>query len=391
MTGDEPQRCDSVDVVCAGEPYAMGVTQGEALRESIHAALASLRQLEPFRMSQPRWLPYRLYRWLVARRALRVLGPPLRRDFAAMNQRLEGIADGARMTAGAVYLMNALEAVLSSVHDRAAVPCPGACSAIAVRGTRSRTGEPIIARNFDYLPLVQPFYCLRDSRPRGGHRSFDFTVAPIAGAIDGMNEHGLTVTYNYAYTIDAALPSAPISMAVAEALARATTVTEAAEWIRSRPRWGGGLLMMADAEGDIAALELSSTRSQLRRPEPGEDLLFHTNALACAELREVEAPAGMVFNERAPMALRGRRVLASAEQRDERLRALLGSAGPLDADDLAAVLADHGPENIPGDHTVCTHGSYWETTASLQFFPRSRRVRAAFAPACRARHKVFQL
>src|SRR5205809_200922 len=83
------------------------------------------------------------------------------------------------------------------VGDRAAVPCPGACSAIAVRGACSRTGEPIIARNFDYLPMVQPFYCLRDSRPGGGHRSLDFTVAPIAGAIDGMNEHGLTITYNY--------------------------------------------------------------------------------------------------------------------------------------------------------------------------------------------------
>ena len=49
-------------------------------------------------------------------------------------------------------LFNALEPVLSSVGGCTA--CPGACSAVAVRGSRSITGEPMVARNFDYLPLI---------------------------------------------------------------------------------------------------------------------------------------------------------------------------------------------------------------------------------------------
>jgi len=40
-----------------------------------------------------------------------------------------------------------------------------------------------------------------------------------------------------------------------------------ANLLTSRTRWGAGLLMLADAEGDLASLELSSTRSQLRRPQ----------------------------------------------------------------------------------------------------------------------------
>ena len=48
-------------------------------------------------------------------------------------------------------LFNALEPVLSSVGG--CIACPGACSAVAVRGSRSITGKPMVARNFDYLPF----------------------------------------------------------------------------------------------------------------------------------------------------------------------------------------------------------------------------------------------
>ena len=52
-------------------------------------------------------------------------------------------------------------------------------------GKQNNLGPRIIARNFDYLPLVQPFYVLRESRPRDGFRSLEFTVAPLGGAVDG--------------------------------------------------------------------------------------------------------------------------------------------------------------------------------------------------------------
>src|ERR1039457_4392659 len=67
---------------------------------------------------------------------------------------------------GSVCLMNAMEAFIGSVEGRTVAPPPGACSALAVRGTRSRTGEPIIARNFDYpqqvsVPTIDTFGCAR--------------------------------------------------------------------------------------------------------------------------------------------------------------------------------------------------------------------------------------
>jgi hypothetical protein len=364
----------------------MGHAQGTALRAKVRAARHDLRLLEGFRLRQPRWLPYRAFRWLAERRAWQHLA----QHAPALRERLCGLAAGAGLRPRTIALFNALEPLLSSVVG--CTSCPGACSTVAVRGRRSATGEPILAHNFDYLPLAQPYYLLRDGRPDGGRRSLEFTTAPLIGAVDGINDAGLCITYNYAFTTDRSSgPAAPISLAISAALERCGTVNEAADCIGARPRWGGGLLMLADATGDIAALELSSTRSHLRRPATGEDVLFNTNALASATLCEVQIPWEAVYDDRAPTPLRGRRLHLSSELRAQRFTQLLAETDVFGADELAALMADHGPEGKPGDFTPCVHGSYWYTTACLQFFPRSRRMRIAYSTACQARYNEVEL
>ena len=303
-----------VEVICQGGPKEMGLAQGVGAQNKIHGARQILTKLEAFRLQQPSLLPYRVYRWLAEQKASRFLASALGRDHSAMSQRLEGMAEGAAVGLKAIYLFNALEPLLSSVGGCTA--CPGACSAVAVRGQRSATGEPMVARNFDYLPLIQPYYLVRESRPQGKLRAFEFTTAPLAGAVDGINEKGLCITYNYGFTSDEPVaPAAPISMVISEALECCGTVTEAADWITSRPRWGGGLLMLCDASGDIASLELSSTRSHLRRPVSGEDVLFHTNAFSSVPMREVQVPWDAVYTDAAPTPLRGQRLHQSSELR----------------------------------------------------------------------------
>lgn len=377
-------RSAVLEVVCKGRPCEMGKAQGTAAKKKIQAARLALADLEAFRLQQPWWLPYWTYRWLAEQKAARLLAAPLARDNPAMKERLDGIAEGAGLGVKSILLFNAIEPLLSSAGGCTA--CPGACSAVAVRRRRSETGEPVVAINFDYLPLVQPFYLVRESRPEGMLRALEFTTAPLAGAVDGMNEAGLCVTYNYAFTTDQPRePAVPISIAIAEALERCRTVTEAADFIVSRPRWGGGLLMLGDADGDIASLELSTTRWHLRRPARDDDALYHTNAFSSPQMQQVQVPWEAVYTNDAPVPLRGRRLHQSSELRDQRFKQLLSDAKVLDADGLAAIMADHGPDGMPSDFTPCVHGSYWYTTACLQFFPMRRRMRVAYNTACQAR------
>ncbi len=400
-----------VDVVCEGGPREMGVAQGAALRERIQKAREALRELDAVRKQRPWWMPWAAFLALAERKAEGLLSDALARHSPEMAQRLAGIAEGAGLSPAALCLLNAAEVLLSSVEDVTAAPAAMACSTVAVRGSCSATGEPVIAHNFDYLPAVQPFYVLRDSRPSGGLRSLDFTVAPLCGAMDGMNERGLCLALNYAFPVDSGPAGLPNSMVIAEALARCGTVAEAVDWIVSRPRWGGGLVMLADAGGDLASVELSNARSAVRRPAEGEDVLFHANQFATPSMREVEAPRDAVFTEKAPEALVGRRLHESSEKRTARLAELLGShlqgshlhfahgghvpnedvtpAGPLGPDGLARLLADHGPAGTPDATTLCVHSDYWRTTACLQWFPRSRRLRASYSTACAAAFREF--
>ncbi|MBL8815514.1 MAG: hypothetical protein JNL58_05760 [Planctomyces sp.] len=377
-------------VVCSGRAFELGLCQGQSAAKQILAARRVLSELEAFRLKQPIWLPYTIYRWVAERKSLRYLQAALSSNHSQMLDRLRGIANGADLSLQAMCLFNALEPLLSSVGD--CTVSPGACSAISVRGRRSANGCPIVARNFDYLKLVQPFYMIRDVRPESGFRSLEFTTAPLAGAVDGINEAGLCITYDYAFTTDRPASFAPpISVIIAETLQCCSTVTEAEAYFRSKSRWGGGILMVADPSGDIASFELSNTQLQVRRPAQGEDVLHHTNLFSTPEMQSVQIPLNAIYGHNAPTHLRGRRLHESSIVRDQRFQQLLSEHDIIGTDELGEIMSDHGPENQPGGSTLCVHGNYWHTTACLQFFPSERKMRVAFSTACEATFTDFQL
>lgn len=376
---------------CAGDASAMGLAQGRPLRRQLAEARRMLRYLEAFRSEQPHWLPYPLFRRLAEYRCGNALVPALRQVSPSMLERLRGIASGADLPLRSVCLMNALEAFLSSVRGRTVTPPLGGCSSVAVCGSYSENGEPMVAKNFDYLPLVQPFFILRECRPQRGLRSLEFTVAPLAGAVDGVNEAGLCITLDYAFATDVAAPAPLITMVIAEALGRCKSVSEAAEFIMAQPRWGAGMLMLADASGELAALELTNTRSALRRPAPGQDWLLFTNVCRCTATCAVQVPEAALFSERVPVPLRGKPVLRWHEERARRLEELVQAQKPINRDRLAAIMADHGPRGVADGSSPCVHTDYWRTTACLQWFPARRSVRASYTTACEAEYVELAL
>jgi Acyl-coenzyme A:6-aminopenicillanic acid acyl-transferase len=385
----DSRRDPQLDVVCSGEPYEMGRQQGATLRDRIRDALAAVSSLEAFRLRKPTWLPFPLFRRLAEHKSSRFVSAGRRNADVAAFERLAGIAEGAGIHGRRVQLFAALEAMMSDVCGTTAA-APG-CSAVALSPNASSSGRPVVAHNFDYLPLVQPFYTLRESRPTGRLRSLEFTAAPLAGSIDGVNEAGLAITCNYAYVTDRADPAPTITMMISEALADCRSVDEAVAFLGGRPRFGGGILMLADAGGDVASLELSCTRSAVRRPEPGEDRLFHTNLLHCAEMKAVEISPTARHTQRAPRALRGVRLHESSERRNDRFRNLLFERDRLSTDDLHAIMSDHGESGVPDRGTICMHSDYWTTTACVQLMPVERAIHVSYSTACTAAFGEFAL
>lgn len=209
----------------------------------------------------------------------------------------------------------------------------------------------------------------------------------MGGTVDGINEAGLSITCNYAYATDKGPPGPTITMLIAEAMSRLKTVPAAVEFFRGTPRSGGGMLMLGDAEGRIAAIDISNSRESARDPE--RDRLFHSNRYCSPSTKEVELDAAAVYARRSPRALQGRRVHQSADCRDVRLRELLYGIDALDVKSVQDVMADHGETGTPSADTICMHSDYWHTTATVQLLPVRRTLRASFSPTCVAEYKEY--
>ena len=211
-------------------------------------------------------------------------------------------------------------------------------------------------------------------------------MATQAGTIDGINERGLCITLNYAFLFDSGQPAPLITMLIAEALARCSNVSEAIRHIERRSRWGTGILMLADTDGDIASLELSPSKAAVRRPGPGEDWLAFTNVCRSPQICALQVPETAVFSGKVPASLQGEPVLQPHINRARRIEDLVRAHRSLDVNDIAKVMADHGPNGLPGKSSPCVHADYWRTTAALQWLPRKRSVRAWYDSACTAKY-----
>lgn len=374
-------------VECAGDHREMGRAQGAACRGD----LAQLEKvlLEVAGVAQDgRLAPLRHLGRPVAgaagRIGQRLLGGDLTRLHPHHVERLRGIAEGADLPLHRMFVGPLVELVLNRASYRRAAP--GACTAVALSGARTRTGEALIAKNFDYPPASGALHLTRLSRPEGAGRaaSLEVTKAPLSGSHDGVNEHGLAVTYNYGHFRGKAGARVSISVLVQEVLESCRTVDQAIARLRAHARSGGALIMLADADGTIASVELGPDTMAVRRG----DLLVHANHASTAELAARDVPKDAVFPRwMMPAALRGKRVQQSSEERHRRAEELARALAPGEAGEegLTALLADHGPGDAAGpgdDDTICRHGPYYATTCAVVLRPRSRSMRLRVGWPC---------
>ena len=378
------------EIRCCGDARAMGRQQGEALQENILGAIAEIGELEAFRLMKPRWIPMQLFRRAAERKAHQFMKDAFCLGGNEFSQRFKGISEGAGLPERKLALCCLLEAVMSDLTGSSRTQPNGlqaGCSAIAVTGAASKNGEARVMHNFDHVPVVQRFFVVRRSDPIGKLKSVEFTFSPLLGAVDGVNEAGLGVTCNYAYVTDQLSAAPTITMLIGRVLAEATNVKEAIEIIADQPRAGGGLLMLADAAGDVTSLEVSNSRIQARVADEG--FVFHTNRLQCGGMVGLEIGADAHYDHRAPTLLRGRRVHESADRRAEAIQNAVAGNLPLSLDDMQQILSGHAH----GDscNSVCMHGDYWSTTACTQLLPNERKLRVAFANTCEAELHEFDV
>ncbi|HSG73136.1 MAG TPA: hypothetical protein VLA12_22165, partial [Planctomycetaceae bacterium] len=154
-----------IEFTCRGTPYQMGLAQGDAFADKIRESFQTVAELEAFRLKKPFGLPFGMFRQIAERKARRFMDRAFAASPISARERLQGLADGARVPFRKVALCAAMEAVLGDLRPMTTTNAvrkigdtlQAGCSAMAISKTATQTGDPILAHNFDYLPVTQPY------------------------------------------------------------------------------------------------------------------------------------------------------------------------------------------------------------------------------------------
>ena len=231
-------------VTVGGTPEAIGRAHGQALRDRI-------RMLEARYVKAIFGDANRHAAGLVAAAGFRPLVRPHHRA------ELDALSEAAGLPAGQMLLANSFLDLLPSVG----------CSTIALSGAASADGVPRLGRNLDF-----PSFDVADDqslvvvvRPAGRHAFVAVTWPGLIGVLSGMNEHGLTLA-NMEVARPPRLPDAmPYALLYRTILEECRTVDEAIELLENEKRQTANNLMLMDAAGSRALVEITPAGIVVRR------------------------------------------------------------------------------------------------------------------------------
>jgi len=264
---------------CAGAPRDLGLDQGGRFHDAIRDRAARAGARSRGRLG-------RLTAPLVAGPVLgRGVGRALLRHYPHLAERMDGIALGAGLSLESVVDLFVRETADWDLGLRS-----DALRAEAGIAVEAEAGARLL-RTLDSGP--QRRWVLRRSEPEHGFRSLELTLPWLASAVAGVNTEGVAI----AIAPRTAPPCAPSIEApsaivlVQECLQRFGELAACIDWCTKRPVAGNSTLLIADASGEVAGVEVAGSRRRVLRP--GEGLLVEGAQLDFqAALRKCVAERG---------------------------------------------------------------------------------------------------
>ena len=131
----------------------------------------------------------------------------------------------------------------------------GGCSAFVVLPKRSKSGELLFGRNFDFpsFGVLDKYHCLMIVRPKEKHAFASIGYPGMVGVISGINDAGLSVATLDVYRSADGAPifdptGVPLAMTYRRLLEECSTIAEAEALLKSVKRTTYMNLAVADAE-----------------------------------------------------------------------------------------------------------------------------------------------
>jgi predicted choloylglycine hydrolase len=160
------------------------------------------------------------------------------------------------------------------------------CSAMVAVGKRSEDGRPVFGRTLDFLSfgMAHKHSHVVVFHPDEGRPVASVAFPGMVGTYSGMNDAGLSAGVMMVFRRGHDVGAPPYAMVFRTALERSKTTAEALKIVGGAPRATGNNLMVCDAAGSAACIELDPKRTVIRRPTHGA--LYATNHFRSRELRQ---------------------------------------------------------------------------------------------------------
>jgi len=260
------------------------------------------------------------------------------RHYPAILEEMQGIGDGFGISVDTLfeYLHCAIASDLAGMAERVPEGCTSFAAAHAELGA-------IVVKNRDYRPEhipIQRVFHHADSAWNGREMICVGSLGSPGNFSSGINSDGLAITDTNSRAADHGVGMHRYFL-LTWILVHCGTVAEALDAIRGMKHTGGGLLVLGDAGGTVAAVELGHRHVGIETRDHGwigRANHFVTPPMTSANLR---TPA----NDAAD---------CNSDRRHATLQNLLSQRGAsLDPPGAAAIAAYHGEQG--GEH-FCRHG-----------------------------------
>ena len=279
---------------------------------------------------------------------------------------MASLAKAAGVSLDDILLMNARSELItiSRIWDGPSHECTSL-------GLERFTDGPLVAQNWDWLHEMKGQQIILHAAPEGLPAYVSFCEAGHMAKIS-INEHGLAVGLNFLHAPDsdrqAIQEGIPVHLLLRMVLA-AKTVPDAIQILRDLPRGDGANIMMADAWGNVASVEISPSKVDVIKPLYG--MVTHANDY---EANTFPAPRSKRLRQVIGRMKFG--TIGSPEDMSQNIR-----------NGLFAALRDHGN----GDEPICSHPLGMGTSASIVSIvmePATRSLWAADGLPCACKAPV---
>jgi predicted choloylglycine hydrolase len=222
------------------------------------------------------------------------------------------------------------------------------CTVFTIPGKNVEGGEPVLARNYDWLTEVQEYFAVHWIKPTKKFRSILFTDHYVGG-FGGVNEAGFACGCTVAAFYNGSIkPRMMLNMTIRWLLDNFTKVEDAVNFLEEIPLSEGNIYLLVDKTGASARVEASPDK--IVTTTACDEFMIATNHFQTEEMKLLEAE---ITEENAHTTITRLQGITDWYNNHEK---------PISIESIKSILKDH-------EYGVCDHngeaGTLWSWIAQL--------------------------